>query len=132
MRRAGDIPTLLVDDDEDVRLLMRMSLESSNHGLRVAGEASDGMSALEQIDDLDPAVIVLDQMMPFMNGLETAGRILERRPGQRIVLVSGYLDDWLQERAMEAGITACLDKRDIQSLPALLIEVVERDEPPVG
>lgn len=127
MRRAGDIPTLLVDDDEDVRLLMRMSLESWNHGLRVAGEASDGMSALEQLDEVDPAVIVLDQMMPFMNGLETAGRILERRPDQRIVLVSGYLDDWLQERALEAGIVACLDKRDIQSLPALIIEVVERE-----
>lgn len=129
MRRAGDIPTLLVDDDEDVRLLMRMSLESADHGLRVAGEASDGMSALEQIDELDPAVIVLDQMMPFMNGLETAARILERRPDQRIVLVSGYLDDWLRDRALEAGIAACLDKRDIQSLPSVLIEVVERPSP---
>jgi DNA-binding NarL/FixJ family response regulator len=49
-------------------------------------------------------------MMPGMDGLETATLILQRRPQQRIVLYSAYLDDELERAAAAVGITACMRK----------------------
>ena len=83
---------LIVDDQEDIRHLIRMIVERANRGLFVTGEAADGQRALDQLDEADPSVVVLDQMMPGMNGLETAALIRERRPGQPMILCSAYLD----------------------------------------
>ena len=107
---AEEIRTLIVDDEPDLRLMLRLAIERRNEGLTVAGEASAGQEALAVVDDVDPKVIVLDQMMPGMDGLETATRILEKRPGQLIVLYSAFLDADLEAQADAVGITACLRK----------------------
>jgi CheY-like chemotaxis protein len=104
------IRTLIVDDEADLRLLVRLAIEQRNEGLVVAGEAAAGDEALAQLDGADPTVVVLDQMMPGMDGLETAARILERRPGQLIVLYSAFLDRELEEQAGAVGIAACVRK----------------------
>ncbi len=104
------IRTMIVDDEADLRLVLRLAIEQRNEGLAVAGEAAGGDDALEQLDAVDPTIVVLDQMMPGMDGLETAARILERRPGQLIVLYSAFLDAELQEQARQCGITACVRK----------------------
>lgn len=85
------MPTvLLVDDDLDMRMLIRIVLEIADAGLTIVGEAGDGAEALRVWRDLngppDPDIIVLDNHMPAMSGLEVAERILEERPGQIIVL----------------------------------------------
>lgn len=104
------IRTLIVDDEDDLRLLVRLAIEQRNEGLVVSGEAAAGDEALEQLDGADPTVVVLDQMMPGMDGLETAARILERRPGQLIVLYSAFLDPRLERQALAVGIAACVRK----------------------
>lgn len=114
------IGTLIVDDEADLRLLLRLAIEQRNEGLFVAGEAEAGDQALAQMDDLDPAVVVLDQMMPGMDGLETAALMLARRPDQLIVLYSAFLDDELLARARQAGITACMRKGRAKDLADLL------------
>src|SRR5207249_4476452 len=75
-----EIPTMIVDDQEDVRLLLRVLINMANEGLFVRGEAGGGVEALDRLEEDDPIVIVLDQMMPDMNGLETAAQIRTRRP----------------------------------------------------
>ena len=100
----------IVDDQADVRLLIRMLIEGANDGLFVTGEASGGHHALGQLDDADPDVIILDQMMPGLSGVDTAGLIASRRPGQRIILLTAYLDEELRGQAEEAGIQVCLAK----------------------
>lgn len=110
----------LVDDEEDIRLLIRTLIESANEGLEVLGEAGDGQTALERIDEMDPQVVVLDQRMPGLSGLETAGQILNHRPGQRIILCSAYLDEDLRQKADRAGITLCLTKHQVGEIPATL------------
>ena len=119
-RRIG---TLIVDDEPDLRLLVRMAIEARNEGLYVSGEAANGADALEQLAHADPAVVVLDQMMPGMDGIETAGRILETRPGQPIVLFSAFLDDQLRHEAEATGIVACLPKNRMRELPELLFQL---------
>lgn len=120
------IATLIVDDEADVRFVLRLAIEQRNEGLFVAGEANAGHEALAQLDDIDPTIIVLDQMMPGMDGLETAAHILARRPHQLIVLYSAYLDDELEERAAQAGITACMRKGKAKDLADLLHELSTR------
>jgi YesN/AraC family two-component response regulator len=114
------IGALLVDDEPDVRLVLRMMIEAENDGLFVAGEAADGDEALDAIDRCDPTVIVLDERMPTMSGMETAAIIMARRPEQTIVLCSAYMDDELRKRALEVGITSCVTKGELSRIPRLL------------
>ena len=116
----ADIRVLLVDDEEDIRLVMRVGLNLANQDLVVVGEASDGESALLLADELDPTIVVLDQRMPGLSGLETAAALLERRPGQRMMLCSAFLDDSLRREALEAGFGQCIQKHEIPQLPDLL------------
>jgi len=118
--KGVQIPVLVVDDKDDMRALVRLVVRTANEGLVVAGEAANGSEAIDLVDTLDPAVIVLDELMPGLGGLETARWILARRTHQRIILFSAYLDDRIREAARELGITACLSKVDYESLPDVI------------
>jgi CheY-like chemotaxis protein len=118
------ISALIVDDEEDIRVLIRMVIRTGGDDLVVCGEAADGSEALAQIDQQDPDVVILDQRMPGLNGIETAKQILERRPGQCIVLCTAYLDTDLRREAEAVGIEVCLPKGDIRRLPEVLRDIV--------
>ena len=93
-------------------------------GIYVAGEAADGEAAVTGVEQVAPDVVVLDQMMPGIDGLETARRILAVRPQQHIVLFTAFLDDTLRNAAGAVGVSACMSKSQMKQLPALLLEVV--------
>lgn len=114
------IRTLIVDDQDDVRLLMKLMIDLANEGLVVTGEAANGEEALARFADADPLIVVLDEMMPGMHGIEVARRILSERPWQVIVLCSAHLDDALRERAERVGVTASLHKDRLEQLPDML------------
>jgi YesN/AraC family two-component response regulator len=117
---VSDMRVLIVDDEEDMRALVRATIEIANEGLSVAGEASDGQAAIEKWREARPEVVVLDQRMPGVTGLETAQRILEEHPTQAIVLFSSYLDSDVLTAARELGIRVCLSKDNIKQLPDVL------------
>ena len=121
---ANRIGALIVDDQDDVRYLMRILIETENQGLHVSGEASGGHEALDMLDVLDPAVVVLDQMMPGLTGLETAAEILRRRPNQRLIMCSDYMDGHLRAEAEEIGVAVCLRKDEVSRLPRAIMELV--------
>ena len=116
--------TLIVDDDLDMRLLVRLVIEMANEGLRVVGEAADGVEALAVYQSLDPPaipdVVILDNRMPNMTGLEAAREILTLFPDQIVILYSAFLDKEVKREAAEIGIAECLTKDEIDSLPARL------------
>ena len=112
--------TLIVDDDEDMRFLLRVLIEAANEGLTIAAEASSGDEAIAQWREHQPDVVVLDNRMPDRTGLEVAAEILAEHPGQSIILFSAYLDDDTVARAGELGVRACLSKDDYDELPAAL------------
>src|SRR5580765_814982 len=82
---------LLVDDDPQVREVVRINLEMEGYAVREAGKAEDGLSALE---DEAPDVILLDVMMPQVDGWEMLRRVQERHGVGSIpvVMFSGHLD----------------------------------------
>ena len=89
-----------------------MLITTENHGLLCEAEAASGEEAIAYFDEGNATVVVLDQMMPGMTGLETAQALLERDPELRIILFSAYLDEALRTEARRIGIRECLDKRD--------------------
>jgi len=119
-----DIGALIVDDQSHIRLLLRTVIEDANHGLFVAGEAASGPEAVEHAQSDDPLVIVLDNVMPEMSGVEAAEIIRSQRPTQEIILCSAYLDNDLIDRARAAGVGHFLAKDQMRRLPALIHEVV--------
>lgn len=108
---------LIVDDEEDMRFLVRTVIEAYNHGLTISGEAENGEQAIEQWRADRPEVVVLDMRMPGLTGLETAERILAESPDQRIVLFSAYLDPETTAEATRLGVDLCLAKSDYTRLP---------------
>lgn len=112
--------TLIVDDDEDMRFLLRALIERSDKGLMVAAEASGGDEAIEQWRAVRPDVIVLDHRMPGRTGLQVAEQILAETPGQSIILFSAYLDADLVTRASAVGIRACISKDRYDDIPDAL------------
>jgi YesN/AraC family two-component response regulator len=111
---------LVVDDELDIRLLLEAVIRRANEGLTVVGSAATGLDAIEQWRETEPDVIVLDQQMPDMTGLQAAERILAEQPDQRIILFSAYLDGDTLRRASELGIRACLAKTDLPRIPEAL------------
>jgi two-component system, chemotaxis family, chemotaxis protein CheY len=113
---------LIVDDEPDIRLLVRYLVEKADWS--VAGEASSGEEAVDRWRQLRPDVVVLDQLMPGISGLEVAARILAEAADQPIVLFTHMKDERLVRAAAEIGIRACLSKGNLHGLmPALADQV---------
>ncbi len=99
---GNKLRVLLVDDHALVRRGFRRMLEDEPTFL-VAGEASDGLEAVQLAEQLHPDVIVMDCALPQMNGIEASRRILAKLPETAILMLSMHSEDTLVKQALEAG-----------------------------
>jgi DNA-binding NarL/FixJ family response regulator len=114
---------MIVDDHESVRELLRAIVEDAPEDVVVSGEAAGAEQALATIDRVDPDVVILDALMPVVGGFEAAPMILQRRPGQKILLCSAVVDAEVCDRAERIGIAACLSKADMGAIPRVAFEL---------
>ena len=112
--------TLIVDDEDDMRSLIRTTIEIANKGLRVVGEAANGTDALAKWREGRPDCIVIDQRMPGLTGIDVCRAILAEDPSQRIVLFTAFADAELRRSATEIGISVVLPKDHVHKLPETL------------
>src|ERR671911_755 len=100
---------LLVDDDPQVREVVRINLEMEGYAVREAGNAEDGLAALE---DEPPDLILLDVMMPQVDGWEMLRRVQERHGVGAIpvIMFSGKVDDETLKRATSRGAQGFIGK----------------------
>ena len=89
MRKLG---VLLVDDEFMIREGFKRLFDWKSHGCEVIGEASDGMEALNQIDTLNPDIVIMDINIPVINGLKVIKLSRIKHPETAFVIVSGYDD----------------------------------------
>ncbi len=119
----------VVDDEPEMRMLARLFLERG--GFNVVDEAEDGPQALERFQDLNPppipSVVLLDNRMPGLTGLEVAQQMLSRHPDQVIVLFSAHLDPVVEEKARAIGIAACVSKMQSSRLPDIIRNLLQQD-----
>ena len=83
---------LLVDDHEMVRLGLKSYFDLQDD-VEVVGEASNGSQGIDLALELRPDVIVMDIVMPEMNGIDATLAILKEWPEAKILIVSSYLDN---------------------------------------
>jgi DNA-binding NarL/FixJ family response regulator len=103
------IRILIVDDLEHVRQGLRSVLDLMDD-LHVVGEASTGLEAVQLVEQLGPDVVLMDQEMPELDGLEATRRIKSRHPGTGVVMLTIYDDSRNRERAARAGADAFFNK----------------------
>lgn len=96
---------LVVDDDDMVRRLVRTVLEADDYEVV---EAPSGLDALELLETTTPAVVVLDVMMPGIDGLETCRRL--DHAAVKVVMLTARDDPSLERACREAGADAFLTK----------------------
>jgi DNA-binding NarL/FixJ family response regulator len=96
------ITLLLADDHRMVRQGLRAVLDSVPD-FRLVGEAADGLEAVRLVEKLQPDVLVLDMMMPGLNGLEVTRRVARRPSRTRIVILSMHSDIAYVVAAIRAG-----------------------------
>jgi CheY-like chemotaxis protein len=120
---------LVVDDEADIRFVVRGMIERMDGDPVTVHEASSGEEAIERRRTLRPDVIVLDVRMPGLPGLETAERILAEQPGQLILLFTAYLDVEVERAAKAAGVAACLSKSQLFRLPVELQRLLDGGGP---
>lgn len=96
--------------------------------IHVAAEAADGREAVDAFRALHacrpPSVVVLDNRMPGLSGLEAAAEILRHAPGQLIILITASIDDQLRAEAARLGIARALSKRETTALPRIVRALV--------
>lgn len=106
---------LIADDNGAIRAATRHSLESQP-GFEVCGEAVDGLDALKKARRLSPDLIILDLVMPRMNGLKAAHELRAMMIRVPIILFTLYADVVSAQDALAAGISAVVCKSDLPGL----------------
>ena len=106
---------LIADDNELIRAGLHRLLQTHD-GWEVCGEARNGEEAVEKSRDLAPDVVVLDFLMPGLNGIEAAKRISGLSPDTPILLWTMYLSTELSKTAKNAGIKGVLAKGNVGEL----------------
>jgi len=104
------VRVLLVDDDDLMRAGLRAVL-SSDEGVTVVGEASDGRGSVELVRRLSPDVVLMDVRMPDLDGISATREILAGTPGVKVVILTTFEQDDYIFGALRAGASGFLLKR---------------------
>ncbi|MVU82577.1 response regulator [Nocardia sp. ET3-3] len=126
MNDTDDIRVLLVDDQELFRTGVAVIIDAQP-GMRVVGQAADGFEALNQVDTLDPDVVLMDLRMPELDGVEATRQLFapdraarRTKPLRVLVLTTFNLDD-RAATAIRYGASGFLLK---DTTPVMLCEAI--------
>ena len=100
---------MLVDDHQVMRDLLRDALENTGE-FRVVAQAADGEEALRLVEEAAPDVIVMDVIMPVMDGIEACREITELLPGTKVLMLTASNEKDAIVRSIAAGATGYLQK----------------------
>ncbi|MBT4091276.1 MAG: response regulator, partial [Deltaproteobacteria bacterium] len=98
---------LLVDDERSICISMAMMLKGKTRMFKSAGTAEDAMELLE---NNTWHIIICDYILPKMNGLEFFKIVEQSHPQAIKILITGFVDDGTQEKALQAGVNQILIK----------------------
>ncbi len=102
---------LIVDDSQLVRSHLRVLIEGQPE-LSVCGEAENGREGIDKAIKLSPDLIVMDLVMPILNGVEATREIKRLLPTTPVVMFTTLADPLLQNEALGAGVHAVVSKSE--------------------
>ena len=103
------INVLIVDDHGVVRQGLRTYLELLDD-IEIVAEADNGVKAVEQVVQHQPDIVLMDLVMPEMNGVEATRQALANNPNTKVIILTSFADDELVFPAIEAGAAGYLLK----------------------
>ena len=106
-----ELRILVADDHELVRRGI-VSLLEAEPGWKVVGEVGDGQKLLEKAEELKPDIVILDIVMPRLNGLEAARRMRKILPQAKLLVLSMYDSEEMARALVEAGASGYVTKAD--------------------
>jgi two-component system, NarL family, response regulator LiaR len=112
---------MIVDDHGMVREGIKAYLSSCSE-IEVVGEAGNGQEAVEESRRVSPDVVLMDLVMPVMDGAAATARIKEESPGTQVIALTSFAADDLVQRALDAGAISYLlkDTRPEALQPAVM------------
>ena len=125
---GANIRVLIVDDHAIVRKGIRALLSEAG-GFEVVGEAEDGQAAVLQAQESAPDVILMDLLMPRMDGIEATRQITSRQPKTRVLVLTSFAADNKVFPAIKAGAVGYLLKDSSPGDLVRAIRQVHRGEP---
>jgi DNA-binding NarL/FixJ family response regulator len=121
------IHVLLADDHALMREGIHALLEKAGD-IYIVGEASNGQEACQMAVELKPDVLVMDIMMPLLNGIQAAQRIKEEKLDTRVLLLSMFVDEGLVYQALKSGIKGYVLKTSVSEELIWAVRAVARNE----
>lgn len=115
-----NIRVILADDHVVVRIGIR-NLLSRSPDITVVGEASNGLEAIQLVDELEPDVLLLDMEMPIMDGVEVARQLRKKKSPVHVLALSAYNDKQYILSMFDQGAAGYLTKDEA---PENIIEAV--------
>ena len=110
MTEPMPLKLLIVEDESNIRNLIKLSVNWEAIGMRIAGEASTGLEALQLIEELLPDIVLTDIEMPHMDGLALSQRISERHSDVVVIVLTAHDHFKYAQRALRANVTNYLLK----------------------
>jgi len=108
------IRVLLAEDHAMVRAGLRALLERSGN-IEIVGEASNGHEAIEMVTRLEPDLLIMDIMMPRLNGVQSAEQIRALKIPVNILILSMYSDEGLIRQALRNGVKGYVLKSSVSN-----------------
>lgn len=110
----GKIKILLADDHVIVRMGVASAI-SFEEDMVVVGEAGNGQEAVQMVDSFHPDVVVMDLMMPRLNGTEATAAIMKAHPETGILILTSFITSADLSGAIRAGAKGAIPKTSSQS-----------------
>ena len=121
------IRVLLADDHKPFREALRNMLQR-DPDIEVAGEAGDGIRAVELVRSLLPDVVVMDIRMPRLNGIEAIAQLLAVHPPVKVIVLSVNSERIFASEMLAAGARGYVTKSDAEELPRAIRAVLNNLE----
>ena len=124
-RGQHPIRVLLVDDHAVLRQALQMLLQAQPE-IEVVGGVTNGREAVRATEKLNPDVVLMDIVMPGLNGLEATRQIRRSAPGTKVVMLSGFVDEDQLLESIRAGASGYIMKKAEPEELILAIQTVHR------
>jgi len=121
------IRIVIADDQKTVRSGVRKIIENADD-MEVIAEAGDGLKTIEIVKEFLPDVVILDMIMPRLNGIEVTQRIRSGSPGVKVIALSVYSDERYVLGMINAGASGYILKEDVFRELCVAVRTVVKDE----
>ncbi len=118
------ISIYIVDDEPRAVQYFRKLLSETGLDCKVAGTASNGVKAVQEILRIKPDIVFADMSMPVMDGLQMSQEILRKNPDQKIIVLTAYKSFEFAQQSIKIGVTDYLLKNELSS--RMLRELLEK------